>query len=210
MAERELTTLEYIVLGTISITPQSGYSIVNLFDDEAYSWSASPGSVYPMLKRLEKQGLIESTLEMEHETRPRKMYHLTEAGGKLLDVWLHEVPSMRPFYQQTEIALLRFQFMEHRLSKQDIIKWLDSYIDAITYSDYATKLYQQGIIAAMEEGHFSLHAQLLMEGHIMELNRLRTWLELARGRISITAYQTGEFQTIEAIDPDKKTEKQSN
>ncbi|MEO1443748.1 MAG: PadR family transcriptional regulator, partial [Chloroflexota bacterium] len=78
---RELTTLEYIVLGLISIEPQTGYSIVNYFDEDSYnSWSASPGSVYPMLKRLEKQGMIEGELDIEHETRPRKVYTLTEDG----------------------------------------------------------------------------------------------------------------------------------
>jgi DNA-binding PadR family transcriptional regulator len=54
MIDRELTTLEYIVLGLISLQPQSGYDVVSYFESGAYSWSASPGSIYPMLKRLEK------------------------------------------------------------------------------------------------------------------------------------------------------------
>ena len=92
MAKRDLTALEYIVLGLVSLQPQSGYSITSFFEDGSYSWSASPGSIYPMLKRLEDGGMILGELEMEYETRPRKVYTLTESGGKRLDEWLTDTP----------------------------------------------------------------------------------------------------------------------
>jgi len=196
---RELTTLEYIVLGLISIEPQSGYSIVSYFDEDSYnSWSASPGSVYPMLKRLEKQGMISGELEIEYETRPRKMYTLTDDGVASLDVWLKDVPKMRPFYEQRELAMLRFQFMEKRLPKIDILRWLQNYLDAINYATHGSTFYQSQINEAMEEhGQVSIHAQLLMEGYMMELNTLRTWLEMARNRLSLHARQTGEVSAIQ-------------
>lgn len=40
-------------------------------------------TLYPMLRRLEKQGLISSTWEIE-ENRPRKYYQLNEEGKALL------------------------------------------------------------------------------------------------------------------------------
>lgn len=185
MPNRELTTLEYIVLGLVSLQPQSGYSISSFFDSSTYSWSASPGSIYPMLKRLDKQGVISGALEMTHETRPRKMYTLTEEGGVLLDEWLHEVPKMRPFYEQREVAQLRFQFMERRLPVNDILRWLNDYLDAVHYASYSMHIYVEPIQQFMEEDaeSYSLHSQLLMEAYIMEINTLRTWIELARTRV---------------------------
>ncbi len=41
-------------------------------------------TLYPMLRRLEKQGFISSTWEIE-ENRPRKYYQLNDEGKKLLD-----------------------------------------------------------------------------------------------------------------------------
>ncbi|MEJ2364796.1 MAG: PAS domain S-box protein, partial [Deltaproteobacteria bacterium] len=41
-------------MGLISMEPQSGYSIISTFESGRYRWSGSPGSVYPILKRLEK------------------------------------------------------------------------------------------------------------------------------------------------------------
>lgn len=185
MAKRDLTNLEYIVLGLCSLAPQSGYDISTGFEDGSISWSASPGSVYPMLKRLEGQGLIVGDLEMEYETRPKKVYTLTEEGGKALDEWLNTIPKMRPFYEQREIAQLRFQFMEKRLSKEQIITWINGYIDAVHYASQVTEVYTKPIQKIMEENaeSYSLHTQLLMEAYIMEINTVRTWLELVKQRI---------------------------
>jgi DNA-binding PadR family transcriptional regulator len=185
MARRDLSNLEYIVLGLCSFSPQSGYDITTAFEDGSISWSASPGSVYPMLKRLEGQGLISGDLEMEYETRPKKVYSLTEDGGNALDEWLNAIPKMRPFYQEREIAQLRFQFMEKRLSKEQILKWINGYIDAVHYASQVTEAYTKPIQKIMEEDEtqYSLHTQLLMEAYIMEINTVRTWLELVKSRI---------------------------
>lgn len=191
MAKRELTTLEYVVLGLVSLAPQSGYSITSFFEDGSYSWSASPGSIYPMLKRLEAQAVVVGDLEMEYETRPRKIYTLTELGAKLLDDWLQEVPKMRPFYQELEVAQLRFQFMEKRLSKATILKWLKHYLDAVHYASSVERIYTQPIRQAMEENsaNYSLHSQLLMESYLMQINTLRTWLELVYARLQVSYSQ---------------------
>jgi DNA-binding PadR family transcriptional regulator len=188
MAKRDLSNLEYIVLGLCSLAPQSGYDISTGFEDGSISWSASPGSVYPMLKRLEGQGLIVGDLEMEYETRPKKVYSLTEEGGKALDEWLNTIPKMRPFYEQREIAQLRFQFMEKRLSKEQIITWINGYIDAVHYASQVSEVYTKPIQKIMEENSetYSLHTQLLMEAYIMEINTVRTWLELVKQRIMNT------------------------
>lgn len=187
MPKRELTTLEYIVLGLVSLKPQSGYSISSFFDDGMYSWSASPGSIYPMLKRLDKQGVIEGQLEMEYETRPRKVYSLTEEGGTLLDEWLQDVPKMRPFHQEREIAQLRFQFMEKRLKHDEIMNWVKGYLDAVHYASTVEEIYTEPIRKAMAENaeHYSLHSELLMQAYIMEINALRTWLELVQTRLQL-------------------------
>jgi DNA-binding PadR family transcriptional regulator len=186
MTKRDLTTLEYVVMGMMGMKPQSGYDIVSSFEDGSYSWSASPGSIYPMLKRLEAQGMITGELDMGHETRPRKLYTLTSDGEAALDDWLRETPQMRPFYQEREIALLRFQFMEHRLPLAEIVRWIDNYLDAVRYATAVSQAYIEPINKAMREDAttFSLHSQLLMDIYVMEINSLRTWLEMARTRLT--------------------------
>ena len=55
---KNLTTLEYVVLGMIGVEPQSGYSLITTFESGIFRWSASPGSIYPTLKRLEQAGFV--------------------------------------------------------------------------------------------------------------------------------------------------------
>lgn len=193
--KRDLTPLEYIVIGLLSLKPQSGYSIMNFFEGDAFSWSASPGTIYPILKRLEKQAIIEGELEMEYETRPRKIYRLTALGNDLLNDWLREVPRAVPMSEQRELAMWKFQFMEGRLSKADVLQWLENYLDTLRLYDYGRRVFQEGTLAQMSEsGQRSVHVQLIMEHTLMETNTLRTWLELAKARISAT--MTGEMRPL--------------
>ncbi len=64
------------VLGQLH-SPQYGYSLVNTL--EAKGLMVEPGSLYPLLRRLEGQGLLESTWDT-NEARPRKYYCLSPLG----------------------------------------------------------------------------------------------------------------------------------
>lgn len=194
---RDLTDLEYLVLGLCGLEPQSGYSIISFFENGTSSYSASPGSIYPMLKRLEQQAIITGELEMAHETRPRKIYTLTDDGAALLDAWLSQVPRVRPYYQEREMAMWRFQFMANRLPVAEILRWLENYMDAIHLSDAHVQLFGSGTLAALEEmGVATLHQQLTHEAMVMEINAVRTWLEVTHARLSGIAHQTGQYEAV--------------
>ncbi|MBN8591138.1 MAG: PadR family transcriptional regulator [Anaerolineae bacterium] len=194
---RELTTLEYVVLGLISLQPQSGYSIINYFSPRGvYSWNASPGTIYPILKRLEKQEIIDGELELEPMTRQRKIYTLSKSGSDLLDEWLRRVPEIHPYYEQREIAMWRFMFMEERLPRTQVIQWLDACLEKLRIFDAGQRFYRDQSIALMNQmDNPAIHRQLIMEGSLMEINTYRTWLEMARTRLTSIAIQTGEFQS---------------
>lgn len=199
--ERELTTLEYLVLGLISMEPQSGYTIINYFEDEAYSWSASPGAVYPLLKRLEAQEYIAGELEMTHDTRPRKIYTLTPLGEAALDAWLITPPDAAPLLEERERANWKFLFMGKRFSTSQVIGWLNAYEAKLEVWSRGRDIFNNATKAAMEsEGiaalKASVHQQLLMEQNIMEVNMQRMWIQMARGRLGALAQQTGEFAKV--------------
>ncbi|MBN1679294.1 MAG: PadR family transcriptional regulator [Anaerolineae bacterium] len=176
--DRELTTLECIVLGLINEEPQSGYSIISTLEQGTHRWSASPGSIYPILKRLEKQQLIVGELEMVYETRPRKMYHLMPSGETALDIWLTSELRPNEVLDERDLVLIKFLFMEKRLSPDDIFAWLESYEQLLDTFDIQRRVFYE-VIA----GDASLHQQLIHEVTIMELNMQRTWVQLARRRI---------------------------
>ena len=198
---RDLTSLEYIVMGLIGMEAQSGYSIIHYFEAAQFSWSASPGSIYPMLKRLEKYGMIAGEMDEGNDTRQRKIYRLTPEGEYLLDAWLREIPRLHPFYEQRELAMLKFQFMETRFNVEDTLTWLNGYLHTVRVTDYHSQLYQQASLDALKEtGKSSVHRQLLVEATMMELNTLRTWLDMAKARLTAVGIQTGEFKVLRLKD----------
>jgi len=176
--ERELTTLEYIVLGLIGESPQSGYSIISTLEIGIHRWSASPGSIYPILKRLEKLGCIMGELEIVYETRPRKIYRLTSLGEEALDNWLRRTLEWNEVLDERDVVLLKFLFMEKRLSKAEVLAWLDMYEELTESYQGPRRTFYAALISES-----SLHQQLIHEMTIMELNMQRTWIQMARRRL---------------------------
>lgn len=175
---RELTTLEHIVLGLISIEPQSGYSIISTLEVNTTRWSASPGSIYPILKRLEKQELIVGELEMVYETRPRKMYTLTPEGEEALDTWLRGTLTWGEVLDERDVVLIKFLFMETRLPRAEVIAWLGEYERLTDEYDAPRRIFAEELMSGS-----TLHQQLIHEVTLMELNMQRTWIQLARRRL---------------------------
>ncbi|MDX1357664.1 MAG: helix-turn-helix transcriptional regulator [Clostridia bacterium] len=62
-------------------TPEYGYSLVQLLASKDMAIDQS--TLYPLLRRLEKQGLLDSDWSVE-ESRPRKYYVLSEDGREFL------------------------------------------------------------------------------------------------------------------------------
>ncbi|PWW32243.1 PadR family transcriptional regulator [Cytobacillus oceanisediminis] len=69
-------TLTLAVLSQLR-TPQYGYSLVQLLEDSGINIDQS--TLYPLLRRLEKQELVTSSWDTS-ESRPRKYYVLSELG----------------------------------------------------------------------------------------------------------------------------------
>ena len=72
-----------IVLAALSQlgTPEYGYSLLKKLSD--LGLEVDQGTLYPLLRRLEAQGLLESVWKLE-EARPRRYYVISAEGKKIL------------------------------------------------------------------------------------------------------------------------------
>ncbi|PKK87504.1 MAG: PadR family transcriptional regulator [Tenericutes bacterium HGW-Tenericutes-8] len=61
---------------------QYGYSLLEALSEKNMNIEA--GTLYPMLRRLETQGLLASSWDLV-ESRPRKYYSLSQLGEEMLD-----------------------------------------------------------------------------------------------------------------------------
>lgn len=80
----------YVILGLLSIAPsQTGYDIRKAVEETVgHFWSESYGQIYPTLKRLAAEGLIEPGRAVATGKRRRQEYSLTAAGHACLREWL--------------------------------------------------------------------------------------------------------------------------
>lgn len=98
-------SIDALLLGIIALAPCSGYDMKTNFEkSEAGMLSAlSFGSIYPRLKQLEADGLIEIQQSSE-EGRRKRIYELTAQGWRELAAWL-EQPADYPLPMRDELLL---------------------------------------------------------------------------------------------------------
>ncbi len=90
--------LEYCVLSIISRKPVYGYDLMSLLNGYE-ALSTTEGTIYPLLRRLEKNSLIQSFWkETTPGTPSRRYYELTENGVQTLEMmnteWIKIVHSI--------------------------------------------------------------------------------------------------------------------
>jgi DNA-binding PadR family transcriptional regulator len=61
---------------------QYGYSLKQILSERGID--INEGTLYPLLRRLESQGLLESEWQVVDDTRPRRYYQISPAGTMIL------------------------------------------------------------------------------------------------------------------------------
>lgn len=87
--------LEFCVLAALRDSDSYGYQIVK---DVSTCIEISESTLYPILKRLEKSGYLE-TYSVEHNSRLRKYYKITKAGKGHIEDFLEDWQQVMNIYQ---------------------------------------------------------------------------------------------------------------
>jgi len=86
--------LELAILGLLKERSMHGYQLSKrLTDTLGGFWRVSYGSLYPSLKRLEKQGAVEQVFDEQEVGRRKNVYRITEKGEVLFRELLEEAGS---------------------------------------------------------------------------------------------------------------------
>src|SRR5215471_4592919 len=114
MVSKEQTLLGYALLGLIRLRqPSSGYDLRKAFAGRPMAtFSDSPGSIYPALKRLEQSGMVRCTLDQTSRVRRRAVYRLTPKGKHALERWLKQPVRADDVLRRMPELFLRFSFLE--------------------------------------------------------------------------------------------------
>ena len=79
-------TLQYCVLSLLADEERYGFDLVRSLA-ELDGMVTSEGTIYPLLSRLRRDGLVESNWQESPSGPPRRYYRLTNAGRAALDAF---------------------------------------------------------------------------------------------------------------------------
>jgi DNA-binding PadR family transcriptional regulator len=102
-------SLAHVILGLLCQQERTGYDLkTDCFDDcIAHLWQADQAQIYRTLDKLEAQGFIACTVEIQHDRPNRNVFHITKAGNAELSRWL---PTHQPLPALREPLLVQLYF----------------------------------------------------------------------------------------------------
>src|SRR6476660_1773272 len=89
LAQMRKGTLQYCVLALLADEERYGFDLVRALA-ETDGMVTSEGTIYPLLSRLRRDGLVETTWRESTTGPPRRYYRLTKAGRAALDAFIDE------------------------------------------------------------------------------------------------------------------------
>jgi DNA-binding PadR family transcriptional regulator len=103
-------SLRYAALALLTAQPMTGYELVGYFDATVgLMWAASPSQLYPELRRMEADGLIEAQTLPRGTRAEKRRYSVTRQGRKELTEW---VKTPLPFPPERDSHRLQIAYAE--------------------------------------------------------------------------------------------------
>jgi DNA-binding PadR family transcriptional regulator len=123
-----LMSLAHVILGLLQQQERTGYDLkTECFDDcIAHLWPADQAQIYRTLDKLEAQGWISCTVEIQRDRPNRKVYRITQFGKEELTQWL-ETHQPLPILREPLLAQLYFAA---QLPDQAIVELLEQEYEA--------------------------------------------------------------------------------
>ena len=120
--------LSLAIIGLLSIRPMSGYDLRKIFLTTGMkAFSASPGAIYPALRRLEKDGRIKGTVERKTTLRPRMVFTLSQKGRAAFVESLTRPVKREDVVRRMDSLLLRFSFMSELVGADKMADFLRAF-----------------------------------------------------------------------------------
>jgi DNA-binding PadR family transcriptional regulator len=155
--------LELAILGLLKERSMHGYQLSKrLTDSLGGFWRVSYGSLYPTLKRLERQGAVEQVFGKQEVGRRKNVYRITESGESLFRDLLEEAgPDASGEDNRFRVRLAFFKYLspetrirvlERRRSfLEERLVTIQASLATNTGDTYTTSLMQHGRLSTEQD-----------------------------------------------------------
>lgn len=84
------SSTEYALLGALMSGPRHGYEILQFFNASLeLIWHVSTSQLYVLLKRIERRGLLTSTVHVQDNRPSKRIFSITPKGTEIFLEWLN-------------------------------------------------------------------------------------------------------------------------
>lgn len=113
--------IQNVILGFLVEKPMSGYDIKQMMENSvSYFFDASYGAIYPALKRMEKEKLIEKEVVQQDGKPNKNLFVITESGKEAFQTYMDS--PLSPTLIRSDL-LMRIFFGRHT-NVAKITEWL--------------------------------------------------------------------------------------
>jgi DNA-binding PadR family transcriptional regulator len=183
--------LEYLILAMIGEGCNSGYAMrKELNRMRGGRWSAESGSVYRVLRRLERDNLVKEFRKVGVPNRERTEYSLSPQGEALLHSWLTFPPDRQEFAFLVDPIRTRSYFIS-RLKPAEQVRVVKTWL-------HESKLFVSELTHDVEKNMYKNPVADLAYSNLLHLAQARhEWLKKMLQHVK-SASASGDVSDIEA------------
>lgn len=167
--------LKYAILGLLNKKSMTGYDITKEFEEALCEfWSAKHSQIYPELKTLHEQGMVEYKIEISGTVFEKKLYSITELGKKDFMKWLESKKDIPPtFKDEFRLQLFFSDFLSEKNREELIVNHLNQHRDRLEHLRNNQKKFD----SIPEKNTNAFSDYLVLMGAIMREENTCRWLE---------------------------------
>jgi DNA-binding PadR family transcriptional regulator len=167
-------SLKHALLGVLAARPMSGYELSQFFDSSTgWVWSAPHSQIYPLLAKMQADGVVVVENQIRGRRLNRKVYSLTPSGLDELTEWIGSIHLPGPSRDSMLVQALLFDMIDADLavavledfkSRQETIA-RDSRAHAARLAAHDTPLLRERLKSRPPEQHERIAA---LKAHVFE------------------------------------------
>ncbi|MEV4114776.1 PadR family transcriptional regulator [Nonomuraea sp. NPDC049695] len=125
-------SLRHALLAMLTAEPMTGYELVKYFDGSvAYVWSAPHSQIYPELRRMERDGLVDVETVPRGEHAKKRVYSINEAGLEEFQRWIRELTPYQPERDVYRLKAAHFEQSTYEAARRQMQEHLNYYTRAL-------------------------------------------------------------------------------
>lgn len=163
----------HALLALLSEGPKYGLQLRQEFEARTGEvWPLNVGQVYTTLRRLERDGLVQT--DDGAAEGPQKGFRITESGAQELADWLHTPPDLSPPPRDELVIKVMVALRVPRVDVRDLVQ---------IHRRHLVQLMQQYSRLKDDAAESDISLALVVDAELYRLDALIRWLDSVDGRL---------------------------